>query len=127
MAGGSFHGVVIAPTRTWKRSESSKTTGDVIKDSPDRLDVEQKLDTVLPFSMDDPYSTQLQIKVYQDMRMIHRAHVVQRQNAIDHFNKDELCEKKPMNGVSLPQMELGNQALTRGLSRQIYEMGGYEQ
>jgi len=96
--------LVIAPTATFRRKKQE--VNDTIKDSPNAINVEQKIGQVLPYHNRNARGTET--KVYADMRQIMKLHEYNRQKYLDYFNRDLTLEKNPMFRVSFPDMDLEN-------------------
>jgi len=101
--------LVIAPTATFRRKRNE--VNDVIKDSPNAVNVEQKIGQVLPYH--DRNARGTESKVYADMRMITKLHQDLRKKYVDYFVRDQIFEKNPMFRVSFPEMDVENIKLIR--------------
>lgn len=107
--------LVIAPTATFRKGvslESVAQLNDEIKDSPDAVRLEQKLNKLFPKGTSKA-SEAIEQKNYFDMRQIHHIHERNRQKDLEVYEKDALFAKRPMYGISLPVMKLRQKDVTR--------------
>lgn len=103
--------LAIAPTLTYRRGPLRKEFNDTIKDSPDSVVTEQKVDSIMPENSD--MSGQRNIceqRIYQDMQVIHKYHNTQREKELGMFLRDLHFEYNPMHNISFPDMKLRRQA-----------------
>jgi hypothetical protein len=104
--------LVVAPTAMFRRGVSLVSVtqlNDTIKDSPDAVVIEQKVDSIMPLSSDKSKSV-VEQKIYQDMRQIHHIHERNRVKDLEVYYRDDLYSKRPMYGISLPVMKLRKQS-----------------
>jgi len=101
--------LVIAPTATYKRGPLRKEINDAIKDSPDAIRIEQKVDSIVPKGSDKSGSVPVEQRIYQDNRPMRHNHARNRARDVNIWELDALYEKRPMYNISLPDMKLRKQ------------------
>jgi hypothetical protein len=97
--------LVIAPTAIYKRGPLRKEINDTIKDSPEAVIIEQRVDSIMPINCDKSKSI-VEQRIYQDMRPMNKLHKDNRARDLYIYNKNDLYEYRPMVNVSFPEMKL---------------------
>lgn len=102
--------LVIAPTATYHRGPLRKEVNDEIKDSPDAIRIQQKVDSIVPKGSDrtgeDAFAEN---RIYNDFRPMRRLHQRARERDLEVYELDALYEKRPMYNISFPDMKLRKQ------------------
>jgi len=104
--------LVIAPTATFRKGVSIKSTeqlNDAIKDSPEAVVIEQRVDSIMPPNCDKSGVFVVEQRIYQDMRPINHIHKRNRERDLQIYDMDRLYSVRPLYNVSYPDMKLRKQ------------------
>lgn len=101
--------LVIAPTATYSRGLLRKEVDEPLKDSPDAVRIEQKVDSIIPKSADRSDDHPVENRIYQDFRPMRHSLQRSRERDLYIYNMDLLYSTRPMYNISLPTMKLRKQ------------------
>lgn len=101
--------LVIAPTAEYTRGPLRKEINDEIKDSPDAIRVQQRVDSIISKNADKSKGEPVEQVVYKDNRPMRHLHQRNRERDLNIYDLDELYSQRPMYNISLPTMKLRKQ------------------